>query len=63
MTALAPPFTAKDMKGLFQKVIKGVYPKIPPQYSNDLSKMISYLIKVDPKIRPSAEQILKMPVF
>jgi hypothetical protein len=29
MTALTPPFTAKDMKGLFAKVVKGVYPKIP----------------------------------
>jgi NIMA (never in mitosis gene a)-related kinase len=44
MSALNPPFTAKDMKGLFTKVIKGVYPKIPPQYSSDLSNMISSLL-------------------
>lgn len=55
MTALSPPFTAKDMKGLFQKVIKGVYPKIPTMYSSDLSGMISNLLQVDPKKRPSAE--------
>lgn len=30
MTALTPPFTAKDMKGLYNKVTKGIYPKIPP---------------------------------
>jgi NIMA (never in mitosis gene a)-related kinase len=36
MTALSPPFTAKDMKGLFAKVIKGVYPRIPQIYTNDL---------------------------
>ena len=63
MTALTPPFTAKDMKGLFAKVTKGVYPKIPSQYSSDLSGMISNLLQVDPKKRPSAEQILHMPVF
>lgn len=63
MTALSPPFTAKDMKGLFQKVVKGVYPKIPTMYSSDLSGMISNLLQVDPKKRPSAEQILHMPVF
>lgn len=63
MTALTPPFTAKDMKGLFAKVIKGIYPKIPQQYSSDLSSMISSLLQVDPKKRPSAEQILHMPVF
>jgi NIMA (never in mitosis gene a)-related kinase len=55
MTALSPPFTAKDMKGLFNKVTKGVYPKIPTQYSSDLSGMISNLLQVDPKRRPSAE--------
>jgi NIMA (never in mitosis gene a)-related kinase len=63
MTALTPPFTAKDMKGLFAKVTKGVYPKIPSQYSSDLSGMISNLLQVDPKKRPSAEQILHLPVF
>jgi NIMA (never in mitosis gene a)-related kinase len=47
--------TAKDMKGLFTKVTKGVYPKIPAQYSSDLSGMISSLLQVDPKKRPSAE--------
>jgi len=63
MVALTPPFTAKDMKGLFNKVIKGVYPPIPKTYTNDLASMIASLLKVDPKKRPSAEQILHMPVF
>ena len=63
MIALNPPFQAKDMKGLFNKVIKGVYPKIPAMFSSDLSGMIGTLLKVDPKKRPSAEQILHMPVF
>lgn len=55
MTALNPPFTAKDMKGLYNKVIKGVYPKIPAQYSSDLNSMIASLLKVDPKQRPDTE--------
>jgi len=63
MSALSPPFTAKDMKGLYNRVIKGVYPKIPSQYSSDLSSMIASLLQVDPKKRPSTEQILHMPVF
>jgi len=63
MVALSPPFTAKDMKGLYNKVIKGAYPAIPKTYSSDLSSMIASLLKVNPKQRPSAEQILHMPVF
>lgn len=63
MVALSPPFTARDMKGLYNRVIKGVYPKIPSQYTSDLSSMIGSLLQVDPKKRPSTEQILNMPVF
>ena len=63
MVALNPPFQAKDMKGLYNRVVKGVYPKIPSTFSSDLSSMIASLLKVDPKKRPSTEQILHMPVF
>lgn len=49
MVALNPPFQARDMKGLFNKVIKGQYPKIPATYSSDLSSMIATLLKVSPK--------------
>jgi NIMA (never in mitosis gene a)-related kinase len=63
MVALSPPFTARDMKGLYNKVIKGVYPKIPSQFSSDMSSMIASLLQVDPKKRPGCEQILQMPVF
>ena len=63
MTALSPPFTARDMKGLFQRVVKGTYPKIPSQFSSDLSGMIASMLQVDPKRRPTTEQILHMPAF
>ena len=63
MIALNPPFTARDMKGLYQRVIKGQYPKLPAVYSSDLSSMVASLLKVDPKKRPNTEQILHMPVF
>ena len=58
MVMLSPPFTARDMKGLHAKVIKGVYPKISNIFSSDLSSMIASLLKVNPKLRPSTEQIL-----
>lgn len=55
MIALNPPFTARDMKGLYQRVIKGQYPKLPAMYSSDLSSMVASLLKVDPKKRPNTE--------
>lgn len=44
MITLRPPFQADDMKGLYKKVIKGSYPKIPNTYSVELSNVISSLL-------------------
>ena len=33
MTTLKPPFRAEDMEGLYKKVIRGFYPKIPSHFS------------------------------
>ena len=63
LVALNLPFTAKDMKGLYTRVMKGVYPKIPTHYSSDLSAILNQLLQVDPKKRPTCEQLLHMPVF
>ena len=53
LTALSPPFTASDIKGLYQKVLKGVYPRIPPSFSADLTSIIKSLLQVEPKNRAS----------
>ena len=63
LATLQPPFLAKDMKTLYNRVIKGVYPKLPKHYSNDLSNMIDHLLSVDPIVRPSAEDVMSMTVF
>jgi len=46
--ALVPPFRAKDMNGLYKKVIKGVFREIPSTYSPDLARVIKSMIKLDP---------------
>jgi NIMA (never in mitosis gene a)-related kinase len=51
MINLKPPFRARDMEGLYRKVTRGYYSKINKSYSEDLSKLLKYLIKVDPKER------------
>ena len=42
--ALKPPFRAETMEGLYEKVLKGVYPKIPSIYSKELSKLLKSLL-------------------
>jgi NIMA (never in mitosis gene a)-related kinase 1/4/5 len=44
LCALAPPFRAPDMKGLYTKVIRGSYPPIPSVYSSDLVNMVKALL-------------------
>ena len=62
MTTLKPPFRANDMNGLYKRVLKGIYPKIPQTYSNDLNTMIKTLLQVQSSVRPSCEQILSMDI-
>ena len=56
---LKPPFRADDMAGLYKKVIRGVYPKIPYHFSQELQQLIKSLIVVQPQLRPSCDQILE----
>ena len=62
MITLRPPFRAKDMEGLFNKVCKGQYSKIPDRFSDDLFQVIQFLLQVNSSSRPSCEQILTHPV-
>ena len=55
LCALKPPFTANSMEGLFRKVMKGIYPKIPSVYSSKLAKFIDMCLKTDPSKRPTAK--------
>ena len=49
------------MQGLYKKVTKGHYPRIPKIFSHDLSAVIRALLQVNAANRPTCEQILSMP--
>lgn len=53
MITLRPPFRAENMEGLYKKVIRGYYPRIPPCYSQDLSLLVRSLLQVQPNLRPT----------
>ena len=62
MLTLHPPFRAESMKGLYEKVLKGKYPKISEKYSSDISDLLKLLFRLNPKDRPSCDEILKNPI-
>lgn len=63
LVALRPPFRAEDMEGLYRKVLRGQYPRIPPHYSQDLSEVLATLLQVNPRHRPSIDQLIDLPVM
>ena len=50
------------MEGLYKKVTRGIYTRIPAEYSQDLSSVIRILLQTNPQQRPSCDKILKMPI-
>ena len=46
------------MQGLYKRVIKGAYPKIPSHYSVDLSTILKYMIQVQANLRPNCGIVL-----
>lgn len=63
MITLRPPFRAENMEGLYNKVIKGQYNKIPERFSPDLVSIVKMLLMVNAEARPSCDKILKNPII
>lgn len=62
MCALVPPFRADDMQGLFKKVVKGKYPRIPDHFSQEMATVIKFMLQIQPNYRPNCDQILSLPI-
>jgi serine/threonine protein kinase len=63
LCALMPPFRAQTMDGLYKKVLRGLYDRIPACYSSELSKVIAMCLNVNPNMRPDCERLLAHPLF
>ena len=55
MCALVPPFRADDMQGLYKKVIKGKFPRIPDHFSQEMATVIKFMLQISPSYRPSCD--------
>ena len=63
MLTLNPPFQADDFDQLYKKVVAGKYNKINSRYSEDMNEILKLLFKVNPKERPSCDEILNLDMI
>jgi hypothetical protein len=43
------------------KIKKGEFSRLPSRYSEELMRVIKWMLKVDPKHRPNVEDLLNLP--
>ncbi len=63
LTTLAVPFKGRDIDELARRVQTGYYARIPSSYSKELDAVIRACLKLNPAHRPSAAQMLEMPII
>lgn len=61
ITSLNPPFEAKNHYSLALKIKSGKVEKINSRYSDELQRVILWLLQVDQNRRPSIEDLLNLP--
>lgn len=54
-----PPFNARKMEELYQKVQKGTFDRIASVYTDELQNIVSSFLRVSPILRPSCDEILE----
>ena len=62
MICLRPPFSGDGMEELYKSVTKGIYSRIPSNYSTDLNDILRMMLQVDSIIRPSADRLLNSSI-
>jgi serine/threonine protein kinase len=61
LCALRPPFVADSFPALKRAVTHGKYQPIPRKFTDQLAKTIGLMLNLDPRRRPTAEQLLAHP--
>ena len=60
---LTVPFKAETIEDLYKKVCRGIFIPIESSvYSKELSDLIKSMLNIDPKKRPSCNDILSIPI-
>ncbi|CAG9316665.1 unnamed protein product [Blepharisma stoltei] len=61
IVALSPPFEATNKPQLETKIRQGSFQRIPRTYSDELQRVISWMLCSEPSQRPDVEELLNLP--
>jgi len=62
LATLQHAFDAQSMRGLIMKILKGMHPPLPSNFSSDLKGLVRDILVKDPILRPSIDEVLRKPM-
>ena len=61
MAGLKPPFEAANQLSLAVKIKSGKFDRLPAKYSDELQRVVSWMLRVNPEERPTVDDLLNVP--
>lgn len=59
--ALIPPFEATNAPALSVKIRAGRFERLPSRYSDELQRVVVWMLNIDSNLRPSVDDLLNLP--
>lgn len=63
LCTFVPAFNGTELKNIMSKIVSKSLIRIPKSYTNNLQDLITRMLIRDPSLRPTAVQLLSMPIF
>lgn len=63
LISLQHPFMGRSIEDLARRILEGTFPRIPSEFSEDLSVLVEHMLDIDASSRFSMAQVLEYPLI